>query len=372
MRHATRRRDRPLTEDRTLRRSGQLEGRGSGRRAVAAALAANLGIAVVKFAAFLITGSASLVAESAHSVADSGNQVLLMVGRSRAGRSETEEHPFGFGGERYYYAFLVAVLLFAAGALFSGYEGIHRIGHPEHLTSAAVALGVLAAAAVLETFSLRTALAESREARDGASLMGYIRRAKAPEIPVVLLEDMAALTGLAIALVCVGLAAATGNDRWDGVGSLAIGVVLGCVAVLLVVKTKSLLIGESADVSVTSRIVSAIESGPEFDRVIHLRTLHIGPDSLLVAAKVAVAGDLPSSVVAVGIDAAERRIRSVVPIAKMIFLEPDVYQPARADPADPAVRAVRRRRASALAVRAVVRFDARGPPEQFALKRGTR
>jgi len=307
---------------------------------VLAALAANLGIAAAKFAAFAITGSASLLAESVHSVADSGNQVLLLIGRSRARRAETAEHPFGYGAERYVYAFIVAVVLFVVGAVFSVYEGVSRILHPEAVLSPVVAFAVLGVAITLEAFSFRTAISESNRSRGRASWGAFIRRAKAPELPAVLLEDSAALTGLGFALCAMIATTVTGDDRWDGAGSIAIGVLLGCVAAVFAVEMKSLLIGESASPDVQGKIVAAIEAGPGIERVIHLRTLHVGPESLLVAAKVAVRpGELAERLVA-AIDRAERRIRDAVPIAGLVFLEPDIYQPQRLDPADPAVSAV--------------------------------
>jgi cation diffusion facilitator family transporter len=284
-----------------------------------------------------------MLAEGVHSVADSGNQILLLIGRTRAGRAETEEHQFGFGAERYFYAFLVAVVLFLVGAAFSVYEGIDRIRHPEKLTSPGVAFGVLAIAILLEGFSLRTAVRESRSSRGTARWLSYIRHAKAPEIPAVLLEDVAALCGLLLALIGITLTTITRDERWDGAGSIAIGLLLGCVAVVLAVETKSLLIGESASPDMEARIVAAIEAGPEAGCVIHLRTLHVGPDTLLVAAKVAVPHDETAASVAAGINAAERRIRAAVPIAELIFLEPDIYQAGRVDLSDPAVKAARRR-----------------------------
>jgi cation diffusion facilitator family transporter len=311
---------------------------------VLAALGANLGIAVTKLAAFVITGSASMLAESVHSLADSGNQALLLLGRSRARRAQTEEHPFGFGRERYFYAFVVAVVLFTVGALFSLYEGVHKIISPEEIRQPAVAFAVLGIAMVLESFSLRTAVRESNEVRGQIGWTAFIRRAKAPELPAILLEDLAALTGLVFATAGVALATITGNGKWDGAGSLAIGVLLGVVAAVLAVEMKSLLIGESASAEVERAIVTALENGPEVRRVIHLRTLHIGPESLLVAAKIAISGADSAALVAAGIDAAERRVRTAVPIAETIYLEPDIYDAARADATDPAIRAVRRRR----------------------------
>lgn len=318
-------------------------------RAVVAALAANLGIAATKFAAFLITGSASLLAESVHSVADSGNQVLLLIGRTRARREETEEHQFGFGAERYVYAFLVAVILFVVGAIFSLYEGIDRIIHPEKVLSPAVAFTVLGVAIALEAFSFRTAISQSNQSRGRVAWIAFIRRAKAPELPIVLLEDFAALLGLGFASCAVILSTVTGNGRWDGAGSIAIGVLLGCVAAVLAAEMKSLLVGESASPDVQRAIVAAIEESPQIEQVIHLRTLHVGPDSLLVAAKVAVKPGKLAEDIATAIDDAELRIRAQVPIAGLIYLEPDLYEAGRQDTSDPAVRAVsaaRARRAS--------------------------
>ncbi len=314
-----------------------------GLRAIIAALAANIGIAAVKLVAFAFTGSASMLAESAHSLADSGNEVLLLFGRSRAQRSQTEEHPFGFGRERYFYAFIVAVVLFTVGALFSLNEGIRKITNPEPVRSPVVAFVVLAIAMGLESFSLRTVVRESQAERGRLSWTTFIRRSKSPELPAVLLEDLAALAGLVCAAIGVLLAVVTGNGVWDGAGSLAIAVLLAIVAGVLAVEMKSLLIGESAGTEVERAIVTALEAGPEVRRVIHLRTLHMGPESLLVAAKIAVPEDVSAARIIAVIDAAERRVRDAVPIAELIYLEPDVYRPAKADQTDPAIRAVRRR-----------------------------
>lgn len=309
-------------------------------RAVFAALAANLGIAVTKFIAFLVTGSASLLAESVHSVADSANQILLLVGRVRSRREETEEHPFGFGSERYVYAFVVAVVLFVVGAIFSLYEGISRIRDPEAVVSPVVAFAVLGVAIALEAFSFRTAISESNRSRGALGWRAFIRHAKAPELPVVLLEDFAALIGLGFALVAVTLTTLTDDARWDGAGSLAIGLLLGCVAVVLAIEMKSLLVGESARPEIQRAIVTAIEGGAGIERVIHLRTLHVGPESLLVAAKVGVSQGESAQQIATAIDQAEHRVRAEVPIAGLIFLEPDLFQSGKLDVTDPAVRAV--------------------------------
>ena len=313
-------------------------------KAVIAALAANLGIAIAKFAAFLITGSASMLAEAVHSVADTGNEVLLLIGSGRSRRQRTELHSFGFGRERYFYAFVVAVMLFTVGAVFSIYDGIHKILHPEPVNSPVVAFVVLGVCAVLESFSLRTAVRESNHVREGRSWHSFIRTTKAPELPVVLLEDLAALLGLGFAFTGVLLSVLTHDGAWDGAGSVAVGVLLACAAFVVGTEMKSLLIGESASADVSASIVNALEDGPERFRVIHLRTSHVGPESLLVTAKIAVPGSLTAASLAAGIDAAEERVRDAVPIAETIYLEPDIYTPGREDVTDPSIQVVRRSR----------------------------
>ncbi|GAB3962266.1 cation diffusion facilitator family transporter [Actinoallomurus acanthiterrae] len=295
-----------------------------GTKAIIAALGANLGIAAAKFVAFAFTGSASMMAEGVHSVADSGNQALLLLGSKRAKRARDREHPFGYGAERYFYAFIVAVVLFTVGSLFSLYEGWHKVTDPHDVEDPAWAFGVLILGILLEGFSFRTALKEANTTRGRQSWVSYIRRAKAPELPVVILEDFAALLGLVVALICVALAVVTGNGVWDGVGSMAIGVLLAFVAIVLAVETKSMLIGEAAAVDVEKQITAELESVEEVDRVIHLRTLHVGPEELLVAAKIAVTHDDTAGEVAKAIDAAEKRIRAAVPMAHHIYLEPDL------------------------------------------------
>jgi cation diffusion facilitator family transporter len=311
-------------------------------KAVLAALAANLGIAITKFIAFLLTGSASMLAESVHSVADTGNEVLLLVGRGRFDRPRSDDHPFGFGRERYFYGFVVSVMLFTVGAAFSIYDGIHKVITPEAIHNSLIAFIVLGASMVLESFSLRTAIREANQVRGDRNWGTFIRRTKSPELPVVLLEDTAALIGLVFAFAGVGLSVATGNGRWDGVGSLAIGALLATAAVILAIEMKSLLIGESASGDVQRRIVAALEDGPELVQVIHLRTVHIGPDSVLVTAKVAVRESDSAAQLTAGINAAEERVRAAVPTAQTIYLEPDIYQPDKADQADPSIRAVER------------------------------
>lgn len=300
-----------------------------GTKAIVAALGANLGIALAKFVAFAFTGSASMMAEGVHSVADSGNQVLLMVGGKRSRRARTREHPFGFGRERFFYAFVVAVVLFTVGALFSLYEGWHKIHDPHPVDEPVWAFAVLGLGVILEGSSFRTAIKESKPGRGSQGWISYIRTTRAPELPVVLLEDFAALIGLVVALICVSLAVITGSGVWDGVGSVVIGVLLAVVAVVLAVETKSMLIGESAVAEIEKSIVAELESVDEVGRVIHLRTLHVGPEELLVAAKIAVTHDDTAAQIAAGIDAAEKRIRAAVPMARHIYLEPDLDRSAK-------------------------------------------
>jgi cation diffusion facilitator family transporter len=294
-----------------------------GNKAVIAALGANLSIAVMKFVAFAFTQSSSMLAEGVHSLADSGNQVLLLVGGKRAARAATPEHPFGYGRDRYFYGFLVALVLFTVGGMFALYEGIEKIRSPHHLDKPIIAILVLLGAIVAEGFSLRTAVGEANHVRSGESWVQFIRRAKSPELPVVLLEDVAALTGLVLALLGVGLAVITDQPIWDGIGTAAIGVLLLAVAIVLIVETKSLLLGEAAAPKVLDAIAAAI-LGQGIERIIHLRTLHLGPDELLVAAKVAMPAVASLSEVAAAIDAAEARIRSAAPAARVIYLEPDL------------------------------------------------
>lgn len=299
---------------------------GGGTRAVVAALAANLGIAVAKFVAFAFTRSSSMLAEGVHSLADSGNQVLLLVGGKRAERDATPEHPFGYGRERYIYGFLVSIVLFSVGGMFAIYEGYEKIAHPHELKNWYWAVGVLVFSIVLEGFSFRTAIKESNHHRGSLTWAQFIRRAKSPELPIVLLEDFGALIGLILALGGVGLAVATDDGVWDGVGTLCIGVLLVLIAIVLALETRSLLLGEAAGIETVREIEAAIVAGPDVERLIHMRTLHLGPEELLVAAKIAVRHDDTAADVARAIDAAEARIRAAVPIARAIYLEPDIYR----------------------------------------------
>jgi cation diffusion facilitator family transporter len=295
-----------------------------GAKAVLAALGANLGIGATKFLAFGLTGSTAMLAESIHSVADSGNQILLLVGARRARHEATDEHPFGYSRARYYYAFLVAVVLFTVGGLYALYEAWHKFSRPEPIDAWRwVPLVVLGVAIVLESLSLRTAVRESNKVRGRLSWPAFVRRSRGPELPVILLEDLAALTGLVFALVGVGLTLITGDGRWDAAGTAAIGALLVAVALVLGRETKSMLIGESATPEDIARIRTALGASSLGD-VVHLRTMHLGPDDVLVAAKVAAPGSTPLRDVAAAVDDAEARIREAVPAARLIYIETDV------------------------------------------------
>jgi cation diffusion facilitator family transporter len=295
------------------------------RRAILAAFLANFGIAISKFVGFAFTGAASLLAEALHSVADTGNQALLFLGGTRARRPATPEHPFGYGRERYFWAFVVSIVLFLLGGLFALFEGEEKLRHPHELKSPAWAVGILVVAIVLEVFSFRTAIREANKVRGGERWWAFVRRSKSPELPVVLLEDLGALLGLVFALTGVTLATVTDEPRFDAAGSLAIGALLVVIAVILAVEMRSLLIGESASPKVQAEIEQAIKGAREVRRIIHIRTMHLGPDELLVAAKVDL--DAPSvSDVAKAIDVVEARVRAAVPIARVVYLEPDLYR----------------------------------------------
>jgi cation diffusion facilitator family transporter len=304
-------------------------------RAVVAALLANTGIAITKFLAFLLTGASSMLAEAIHSVADSGNQGLLLLGGRRARRGPTAEHPFGYGRERYIYAFIVSIVLFSVGGLFALYEAYHK-GHELHVTHghpagslldsrwAWVPIVVLVVAIVMEALSFRTAIRETGHVKGEATYLEFVRRAKQPELPVILLEDLAALCGLVFALFGVGLALLTDNLWFDVVGTALIGLLLVSVAVVLGIETKSLLVGEAASATSERRIASALEGADGIERIVHLKTMHLGPDELLVAAKVTVPATHTAVQVAAAIDAAEASIRDAEPIARLIYLEPDI------------------------------------------------
>ncbi|KAA9162375.1 cation diffusion facilitator family transporter [Amycolatopsis acidicola] len=294
-----------------------------GTKAIVAALGANAGIAVAKFVGFLFTGSSSMLAESVHSLADTSNQGLLLLGQKTSRRRATREHPFGFGRDRYFYSFVVALMLFTLGSVFALYEGIHKVEHPEPLTAPLVAVVILVVAICLEGYSFFTAMGESRKIKGDVSWWGFIRQSRTPELPVVLLEDTGALLGLVFALLGVGLSELTGDPVWDGIGTIMIGALLGVIAIILIVEMKSLLIGEGATDGELDTIVAELTGG-HVERVIHIRTQYLGPEELLVAAKLALTPNLDVAKVATAIDEAEAKVRAKVPTARLIYLEPDL------------------------------------------------
>lgn len=307
-----------------------------GLKAVIAALLANVGIAITKLVAFLFSGSSAMLAESVHSFADAGNQGLLLLGGRRSRRRADAEHPFGYGRERYVYAFVVAIILFSVGGVFSLYEGVEKIQHPHPIEVPWLPILVLGIAIVLEGTSLRTAVRESNRSRGAQGWISFVRRAKQPELPVVLLEDVAALLGLVFALAGVGLTILTGDGLWDGIGTIGIGVLLVAVAVVLGIETKSLLIGEGATAADLARIRAAFEANDRTERIIHMKTLYLGPDELLVAAKVAVPRSSRAAEIAEMIDAIEADVRAAVPVARLIYIEPDID----ASPAHPSTDSI--------------------------------
>jgi len=301
-------------------------------KAIVAALFANMGIAIAKFVGYAFTSSSSMLAEAIHSVADTSNQALLLFGSRRAAKDATPDHPFGFGRERYFWSFIVALVLFTLGGLFAIYEGWHKLGEGSHeVSNVQWAVGILVLGLILEGYSFRTAVRESKPLKGRASWWEFIRHSRTPELPVVLLEDFGALMGLLLALAGISTAAITGDSRWDAYGTIAIGVLLVVIATVLVFEMKSLLIGESAVATVRKRVVDAIEGTVDVNAVLHMRTQHIGPDELLVAAKVQLRPDLDTAGVAAVINSAERRIREALAMECMIYLEPDVFDPEHPD-----------------------------------------
>jgi cation diffusion facilitator family transporter len=309
-----------------------------GNKAIIAALSANLGIAVTKFIAWAFSGSSSMLAEGVHSLADSGNQVLLLLGGRKSKKAADAEHPFGYGRERYVYAFVVSIILFSVGGVFSLYEGVEKLREPHPLEVPWLPVLVLAISLALEGVSLRTAIRESRPSKGQQSWVSFVRRAKAPELPVVLLEDAAALLGLSFAMIGVVLTWITGDGVFDAIGTLAIGVLLVAVAIILGIETKSLLVGEGASADDVAKIRAAVTGGPEVESIIHMKTLYLGPDELLVGVKVAMPGRTVLADVASAINAVESRIREAVPIARVIYVEPDVWvKPGQVDPPTDAI-----------------------------------
>ncbi|MGY0501248.1 cation diffusion facilitator family transporter [Nocardia sp. FBN12] len=300
---------------------------GDSKVAILAALGANAGIMIAKFIGAFITGSSSMLAEAVHSVADTGNEALLLVGRNRAEQPADTLHPFGYSRNRYFYSFVVALVLFVMGSLFAINEAIHKIRFPEEIESAWVAIAILGVSLILESASFVTARKQSALLKGKSSWWHFIRNTRNPELPVVLLEDAGAITGLMFALAGVSLSMITGDAVWDGVGTLFIGLLLGVNAVILIVETKSLLIGEGATAKDDTAIRSALLADPRVERVIRMQTQYLGPQDLLINAKIALHAGLDITQVAEVIDSADDRIHAAVPNTSTVYLEPDVFKP---------------------------------------------
>jgi cation diffusion facilitator family transporter len=304
---------------------------GGGTKAVITAMLANGGIAIAKFVAYLVTGSGAMLAESIHSVADTSNQALLLLGGRRALRVADDRHRVGYGRERYFWAFVVAMILFALGGIFSIYEGISKLRDPHELESLGWAIGVLLFAIVAESFAMRTAIIESRKVKGNKTWWEFIRKSRSPELPVILLEDAGALIGLLLAMIGVGLSVVTGDPTWDALGTLGIGVLLVAISVVLTIEMKSLLIGEAATLEHIDAITAAAETSASVTRIIDLRTQHIGPEELLVAGKLEFDRSLSNAEISDAIDTVESAIRGAVPLAMQIYLEPDFFDPDYVD-----------------------------------------
>jgi cation diffusion facilitator family transporter len=297
------------------------------KKAIIAAFAANLGIAIAKFIGFTFTRSTGMLAEAVHSLADTGNQGLLLLGSKKSQKEATVKHPFGYGRERYFWAFAVALVIFSLGGAFAFYEGLDKMLHPHEPKNLGIGLGILIFSILLEGYSFKTAITEANKMRGNARFFKFLRHAKTPELPVVLLEDAGALIGLVLALGGLIMAEVTGNARWDAIGSLTIGILLIAIAIFLSIEMKSLLIGEAASPEQEAAIASAIEGSPEVKTLIHMRTMHLGPDELLLGTKIHFDDSFSTAQLAVAIDAVEARIRAAVPSTRVIYVEPDIIRP---------------------------------------------
>ncbi|WP_156687651.1 cation diffusion facilitator family transporter [Mycobacterium sp. Marseille-P9652] len=293
-------------------------------KSVLVAFGADAGIAVAKLVGFLVTGSAAMLAEVLHSVADSMNELLLMFGKRQAHRRPDALHQFGYGRSRYFYSFVVALLVFALGSVVALYEGCRKLRNPEPLTSPQIAIAILGVAALLEGYSLHTVRKQSKRLKGSDSWWQFIRNSRVPEPPVVLLEDSAALIGLALAFAGVGLTAVTGDPIWDAIGTLAIGVLLGGIALVLIVETHSLLIGEGATANQCKVIRSVLQREEHVDAVTDLRTQYLAPDQLVVAARVVCGPEPEFAVAAAVIRDAETRIRQAVPSVRAVYIQPEI------------------------------------------------
>jgi cation diffusion facilitator family transporter len=292
------------------------------RTAVVVAFVANVLVAAAKAGAFVITGSSALLAEALHSLADSVNEILLLVGARRSIRPADRRHPFGHARYRYVYAFLVSLTVFWIGGVLAVIEGVRHLASREMLVDPRWAFAVLGLGAVLDGWSLRTTIRSGRSAKGSLSWRQLLRATKAPELIVVFLEDLGALIGIGIALIGVGLTTVTGDGAWDAIASIAIGLLLMAIGLLVNRETQSLLVGEAASPEVVTAIREAIGGTPGIEGVVDLRTIHVGPDDLVVAAGFLVDPRQDASAIAQSIVQAEARVRKAAPFRTVIYLEP--------------------------------------------------
>ena len=297
-----------------------MSGQGDSNRAILFALGANFVIFATKGVAAFITGSSAMLAETVHSLADCGNQLLLLLGMRQARMDPTPEYPLGYGKAIYFWSFLVALMLFSVGGMFSVYEGIHKLQHPEPIKHWYWAAGVLVIGIIAESISMRACLAEVAKARGSRSLARWFRESRQAELVVIFGEDLAALLGLVFALVAIGLAVITGNPLWDAIGTLAIGILLIVVAVFVAIEVKAMLIGQSADPNVNAAIKNFLEQRPDVARVFSLITLQLGND-LMVAVKAQLSQT--SAAKEDVINTIERELKNQFPQVKWSFFEPD-------------------------------------------------
>jgi len=299
-----------------------MAGQADSLKSILFALFANSAIAVAKGVAALLTGSGAMLAEAIHSVADSGNQLLLILGLSQTRKTPTEDHPLGFGKSIYFWSFLVAVILFSVGGMFSMYEGVHKLLHPSPLTHPWVAIAVLAFAIVAESISLWGCLREVNKERFGRNIFQWFRQSRSSALIVVFGEDIAALLGLFFALAAICATYLTGNPLWDALGTISIGVLLIVIAFFIAVEVKDLLIGQSVDPATLQQMKQFLDERPEVDQVYNLLTMQFGPDAMVAIKARMVRTGSESELVAV-INQVEREFKSRFSSTKWLFFEPD-------------------------------------------------
>ena len=295
------------------------------KRVIFTSLFANIIIACAKMVGFIFTGSGGMLAETIHSIADTGNQVILLFGGNRSRRKATRTHQFGYGTERYFYSFIVALAIFLIGGVFATFEGIIKLREEYEIQHASVAIVILAVALVMESYALRTVVNESNKTRSTMSWKKYVKSSKNPELPVLLLEDSAAVIGLLLAFSGIILTMVTGNSMFDAIATLLIGLLLIIVAIFLGKEMKSLLIGEAVVPLEEEQIRTLVSSVDGVVKIIHMRTLHLSPEEILLAIKIGVNPTLSMSELSNLINEIEGVVREGNNKIKLIYIEPDIY-----------------------------------------------